>query len=164
MKINDTHCNPDETRSASLYGRTIINGGYIFIWKPSHPHALSNGYVAEHRLVMEMNLGRYLKSDEIVHHRNEKKYDNSIENLELISRSKHRAIHNLLNKKGNRKYDQSLVNALYLQGFSCRDIAEIMNIGKTTVSVYVNDAGISRNKISDRNTTGRFIKREVIAI
>lgn len=58
--------------------------GYILVYKPKHPFAKKKGYVLEHRLVMEKFLGRYLRKNEIVHHRNKRKDDNRIENLELI--------------------------------------------------------------------------------
>lgn len=39
--------------------------------------------IGEHRVVMEQVLDRPLRSDEIVHHRNGRKYDNRPENLEI---------------------------------------------------------------------------------
>lgn len=47
----------------------------------------------EHRWLMEQKLGRKLHTDEVVHHINENKLDNRLENLEIISRKDHSSHH-----------------------------------------------------------------------
>ena len=64
-------------------GRCLDTRGYVRVRRPQHPAASSKGYVLEHRLVMERELGRYLTSEESVHHRNGRRADNRPENLEL---------------------------------------------------------------------------------
>lgn len=49
--------------------------------------------IREHRLVVERLLGRPLRPDEEVHHRNEDKLDNRPENLRVVSPSRHVQIH-----------------------------------------------------------------------
>lgn len=77
-------------------GRVVDDGGYVRILMPDHPFA-QDGYVLEHRKVMEEYLAEkypnncpylikvngklYLKQEVVVHHVNEKKDDNRIENL-----------------------------------------------------------------------------------
>ncbi len=76
-------------------GRTT-NGanGYILIFTPSHPFHTQEGYVLEHRLVMESLLGRYLTPSETVHHRNESPSDNRPCNLHLFATNgKHTSFH-----------------------------------------------------------------------
>ena len=47
----------------------------------------------EHRVVMEKKLGRKLKSNELVHHKDENKKNNNQNNLQLTNRSNHAKIH-----------------------------------------------------------------------
>lgn len=49
--------------------------------------------IFEHRLVMQRHLGRRLRNDECVHHRNRVRHDNRIENLEVVGRAGHTKKH-----------------------------------------------------------------------
>ena len=66
-------------------GIKIGKRGYIYEYRPDHPFANSQGYVPQHRLVMEKLLGRYLVPEEVVHHKNGIVTDNRPENLMLFS-------------------------------------------------------------------------------
>jgi len=86
-------------------GRIKTKEGYILIWNPNHPNN-HNGYVSEHRLVMEKIIGRFLKSEEVVHHINEKLDDNIKENLMLFpNNGAHRNYHKHHLSKGQKKRD-----------------------------------------------------------
>lgn len=81
-------------RRGSYQDFVLING-YRYNYKPYHPKAIGtkNMYVAEHRLIMESALDRFLRDDELVHHINENKLDNRIENLQVMSASEHSKHH-----------------------------------------------------------------------
>lgn len=65
------------------------NSRYYQILNRSHPNATPDGYVLEHRLVMEKKIGRYLTKEDIVHHIDGDGHNNDISNLKLTTRKEH---------------------------------------------------------------------------
>lgn len=63
--------------------------GYVRVWDNQ-----KNGLVFAHRKEMEKHLGRKLRKNEVVHHKDGDKLNNKIENLELMDRSIHCSMHN----------------------------------------------------------------------
>lgn len=79
-------------------GGRYLSKGYWHVRIAGHPQCSKNGYVREHRAIMEKHLGRYLEKEEHVHHIDFDKTNNVIENLLLISNKEHMVLHNALEK------------------------------------------------------------------
>lgn len=84
-------------------GKTKNVNGYIMCYKPGHPNIQPNGYIEEHRLVIEEAFGRLLSSDEHVHHINGDIIDNNIKNLMVLSFKDHMQLHKYLKKRDKKK-------------------------------------------------------------
>ena len=88
-------------------GGILRSNGYYWIHSPHHPrkNKCGKGYVRRCCLVVEKYLGRFLTKVEIVHHINNDRTDDRIENLMVLSRGEHSRLHNKQrslprNKKG----------------------------------------------------------------
>lgn len=75
----------------------------------------------EHRYLMEQSLGRKLKTNEVVHHKDDDSRNNSLDNLVVMSRSEHTSMHakeydhsNCMppNLKGEEAFGSKLTDAL----------------------------------------------------
>lgn len=118
--------------------------GYIFTRIPEHPRANNNGYVPEQVLIMEKHIGRFLESDEIVHHINGIKDDNRLENLQLIKANEHQSIHRSgkgkhkkppFNKLSRKKINKIL--RLHNEGLNYSQISRKLGISDYPVRKYI---------------------------
>lgn len=85
-------------------GRMLLDG-YWYIYSPDHPNRTKTKYVAEHRLVMEKKVKRFLLPKEVVHHINGIRTDNNISNLVLCqSTGKHSSEHHIVRDKKTGRF------------------------------------------------------------
>jgi len=138
-------------------------GGYLVRRVPGHPVSLKTGYVRVHRLVMEQHLREndpssellenvngalFLRRDVSVHHINESKIDNGIENLSAIKgNGNHIKIHSEKRwSDGSQRRsvarltegDVEIIRKLYASGsFSQISIAERFSVHQTTIHCIV---------------------------
>lgn len=70
--------------------KRIHPDGYIMLYD-----SVSKKGILEHRYVMEQFLGRKLKTNETVHHKDHDKTNNDISNLEILDVAEHSKLHGL---------------------------------------------------------------------
>jgi hypothetical protein len=81
--------------SSSWKGGIKKCNGYILVKNYNHPNHNKENYILEHRLIMEKHLGRYLKPEEVIHHKDGNGINNNIENLGLFAnQAEHVRYHN----------------------------------------------------------------------
>lgn len=77
-----------------------ITNGYRLVYEPDYISSMNEGnwkgYVYEHIFIVEKNLNRKLRGNEVVHHLDGNKMNNRIENLMVLERSQHVKFHKWL--------------------------------------------------------------------
>lgn len=66
----------------------MVTNGYVLVYLPNHPRAMSNGCVYEHIIQAERKLGRFLGEEEVVHHKDRNRMNNNLDNLMIFKTSK----------------------------------------------------------------------------
>lgn len=74
-------------------GKTISTKGYLYVSMPEHHRAHKSGYVKYANIVSERILNRKLLPDEVVHHKNHDKSDDSEDNLIVLTNAEHAHLH-----------------------------------------------------------------------
>ena len=82
---------------------------YVYITKPNHPNAKADGRIKRSRFTMSEHLGRPLQDDEQVHHINGKKSDDRLENLIIITKQQHHAVHYTGDKNPRYRKDREKI-------------------------------------------------------
>ena len=98
--------------------------------------SLDGKFKDTHRALMELCLGRSLDPKEWVHHKNEDKHDNRIDNLEIVSPGKHMELHGQLGFRAKR-FSRSEINKILAEALesplSYRALARKYQTSKSTI-------------------------------
>lgn len=92
-KLNDANLGVERMWKEKRKKYTTITQGYLHVYRKGHHKADSYGRVPEHIIIMEEAMGRPMAENEIVHHINMEKLDNSFNNLSVVHRLDHHSIH-----------------------------------------------------------------------
>jgi hypothetical protein len=170
-------------KNSSYAGDIIMtNYGYILEYCPNHPYPHDNSNkcvrVLQHRLVIERNNHLFnpdlfenindhivLKKDYDVHHINEIKSDNRLENLQVLTRSEHTKLHNEQRFDKLNKYKEIIV---VLKQGELLETPEADNqqpsLSSNTFEGSETNSRIQTSNVEDSNTDTSALLQKIIKI
>jgi hypothetical protein len=110
-------------------GTGWIECGYRYV-------SVSGQKIAEHRYIMERELGRKLHANEVVHHVDGNKLNNDIPNLCVLSRAEHARLHSTAKKRRWSEAEKRRARYLKARGYSTQDVARMLGRGMTSTIRY----------------------------
>lgn len=134
--------------------------GYRVIYRPKHFATMTStnweGWVYEHRYVMERKLGRILETHEVVHHLDCNRANNAPTNLIVIDDNTHRKLHSWLDK-----------GAFIHKSYVPRDTKPVRNIPKycsvcsITLEVHQHDTCSDKCRGKSQRLVSRPAKKKL---
>lgn len=125
--------------------------------------AYKGGYVAEHRIVMELHLGRRLRRGEVIHHLDGNKCNNNIENLMLLDKSTHRTLHHQLETVSFQLVQNKLItfnqekNKYVIEPYMWEHISKLLELLETPTPIIGQEDNQQRSFLGEsreeRSTT-----------
>lgn len=132
----------------------LFKNGYYIIYRPNHHRAFGSGtklagYVYEHIIIAEEDLGRQIKNDEDVHHLDFNKRNNSPENLIVLPGPHHHRLHGWLTFNNIKPIQKEILRCkicgnplrLTLQSKYCSE--SCMRIGRKSI---IDNVGLDQIK------------------
>jgi len=133
-KPHNKFINGHNNKKSSKVANVMIQK-YVLLKKKDHRYLNSKGYVQEHRVIFEEHYKCCLLKHAHIHHKNENKLDNRIENLEGMTNVQHIRLHNMVDMSNRRceickstktymRKDNKLIRprwAKYKDGYICNN-------------------------------------------
>ena len=132
---------------------STMAGGRTCVHVPNHPAANNRGYILRSRYTMEQKLGRLLRSDEHVHHKDNNELNDDDDNLEVMKIGEHTRHHHVMGdigssvSVGESHYKAKLtVKAVRYIRKNCekhsqRKLAQMFGVGRRTIRNVLNGSG-----------------------
>lgn len=115
-------------------GRRVRADGYIDLWIPGHALARSDGYVMEHRVVL-YDAGLTVPDGFEVHHIDEDRQNNALDNLAVLTAAAHHRLHHPPGTVVRNQYGESCVG----EGIGARRRAYKASLGQRLCEVCGHD-------------------------
>lgn len=116
-------------------GSFITSSGYKMVYIGAKK------YIPEHRYLVEKKTGKKLGDNYDVHHKDGNKLNNSIDNLEILKKGTHTALHHRGEKNNHSKLCTADVLSIRYQnklGVTAKELAKIYNVDVSNIRYITN--------------------------